>query len=50
MQRSSGYVDVQRKPYVLFSGPSALVPSAVVIRRMIVKMLFVFLLSETLSK
>ena len=33
-----------------FNGPSALVPSAVVIRRMIVKMLFVFLLSETLSK
>ena len=33
-----------------FNGLSALVPSAVVIRRMIVKMLFVFLLSETLIK
>ena len=35
-----------------FNGPSALVLSAVVIRRMIVKMLFVFLLhvSEILSK
>ena len=32
------------------NGPSALVPNAVVIRCRIVKMLFVFLLSDTLSK
>ena len=43
-------MDVQRKPYVLFHGPSTLVLTAVVIRRMIVKMLCVFLLSETFSK
>ena len=43
-------MDVQRKPYDCCNGPAALVLSAVVIRRMIVKMLFVFVFSETLSK
>ena len=33
-----------------FNGPSALVLSAVVIHRIMVKMLFVFLFSETFSK
>ena len=43
-------MDVQLSHTYCFSGPSAVVLSAVVIRRMIVKMLFVFLLSETFSK
>ena len=43
-------MDAQRKPYILFHGPSALVLSAVVIRRMIVKMLCGFLLSEAFGK
>ena len=46
-----GYVDVQRISHTYCcNGPAALGLSAVVIRRMIVKMLFVFLFSETLSK